>query len=320
MWTVGVCIFAFVVLLLFFDFNIIKISLILITAFFVASTQIHSNILLANQKLVAYNVIKTAQTIILMGLLVYDYFLNISNKNTIYFMIFSLISFFFTAVLSYLYSTKNIKLTHKNSENTFKTLFKYGINGQISNVFQFICYRATFYWIEYFDEKHNQLGVFAVAVMIAESVWVVSSSIATMQYAKIANATSDTFSRLYTYQLQIWVFVGTLVLLFFIVLVPESLWMYLLDVEFSGIKKILIFLSPGVLALAISRMHTHYFSGKGNYILNNYSALLGAIFAVLSGFVCVYYWNINGAAISMSFTYLIMLCFTTYQYKKVRIN
>lgn len=320
LWTIGVCFLAFLVLLFFYSFQISHVILVVVTSFLVASTQIHSNILLANQKLVAYNTIKTAQSLILIGILVFDYYFLITQSNTIFFMIYTLISFFITAILSYFYVQNIISLQKKETQKTFETMFKYGINGQISNIFQFICYRATFYWIEYFYQKHEELGVFAVAVMIAESVWVVSSSIATMQYAKIANSTSDKFSRIYTNQLQIWVLGATILLLFILIIIPEILWMNILKVEFSGIKMLLICLSPGILAQAVSRMHTHYFSGKGNYTLNNYSAILGAFSAVISGFICIYFWGVNGAAISMSFSYILVLVFTTFQYKTVRFN
>ena len=167
---------------------------------------------------------------------------------------------------------------------------------------QLFNYRLSYYIIEkYFDRA--TLGVFSIGVQISESVWIISKSIAMVQYARIANSRDPVYSRDLTAAFIRITTLLTLVILGFLLILPSGFFVLIFRSDFSNLHQVILSLSAGILAIAISLMLSHYFSGSGKPWHNTISSGVGLIFTLLLGFVLIPRMGITGAGITSSVAY-----------------
>lgn len=151
-----------------------------------------------------------------------------------------------------------------------------GSANQLGHLLQFFNQRIFFLFMPAFA-----LGIYSNAVALGESIWMIASSIAMIQYGKIANM-SD---RHQAAQLTANLLKGTIWFTFFAViaaaLVPETMYLLLFGKEFMHVKDSLLVLLPGVLSLSGYLIVGHYFSGTGRFNKNNLSIAAGVIVTLL---------------------------------------
>jgi Na+-driven multidrug efflux pump len=75
-------------------------------------------------------------------------------------------------------------------------------------------------------------------------------------------------------------------------------------------------LSPGILAVALSLILSHYFSGTGQPQHNTISSGLGLIITVLCGFTLIPLWSLPGAGITASIAYTCSLIYQLVVFKR----
>ncbi len=158
----------------------------------------------------------------------------------------------------------------------WKGLFKHGIFIQLANLTQFMNYRVLFYLIDEFFGRAF-LGVYSNALALAESVWMVSKSISTVQFSRIVNTKSDSEARAITKK---YIPISGLVSLLgiaFLVLIPSSFFTFLFGKDFSEVSALMLWLSPAVLGLSLGNIYAHYFAGKGLNRVNFYGSLINLI-------------------------------------------
>lgn len=173
-------------------------------------------------------------------------------------------------------------------ERNWRALFRHGIYIQLANLTQFLNYRILFYLVNDFFGRAF-LGVYSNALALAESVWMVSKSISTVQFSRIVNSTSDAEARQITRKyipVSAGVsFLGIAVLL----LVPPSFFTFLFGKDFSEVSVLILWLAPAILAMSMGNIYAHYFAGKGwnriNFIgsLVNLGILLPVFFIAKPG-------------------------------------
>ena len=88
-----------------------------------------------------------------------------------------------------------------------------------------------------------------------------------------------------------------------IVLLPTSFYEWVLSKEFSEIKHVMLYMSPGIIFLAAHTILAHYFSGTGQPKYNLYASITGLCFTIPSTLLLVKPFGIDGAAISSSITF-----------------
>ena len=206
----------------------------------------------------------------------------------------------------------------KQEQGVFKAIFGHGFWVQIANIAQLFSYRLSYYLLEG-QLGAEAVGVYGVAVSLAEALWIVSRSISLVQVSEIANSNNAleqqqltaTWSRVTT-----WL---TLVCLIPLLTIPDAWFVAVFGAEFTGIRTLLFWLAPGILALATSNILTHYFSGKGKYQLNALVSAFTLVVVALLLPMMIAQWGVVGAAAGQSIAYLLAWLFAVLLFSKGKL-
>ena len=201
-------------------------------------------------------------------------------------------------------------------------LFSYGWKSQLSAFLQFLNNRLSFYYLEFFRGL-TSVGVFSVGVACSEAIWTVSRSLALVLYSDIINSDDPKESLLRTKISMKMSFSVTLVFIIIILLIPGNLYTLVFGKDFQQTKKIILLLSPGILAIAVSNIIGFYFAGINMLKILNIKAIVGLIFTAICSFYSIPKWGISGACVVTSASYCLssgLLLWKFYQLTNFHIN
>ncbi|MGC8803637.1 MAG: lipopolysaccharide biosynthesis protein [Bacteroidales bacterium] len=196
------------------------------------------------------------------------------------------------------------------------SLFSMGFVAQVSNTTQLLNYRLSYYLIEHFWGTF-WLGRYVVGMQVSESVWIVSRSVALVQYADISNSSNWQRAIEHTLRYVKFIFVLALLGISVIACIPSATYNILLGKGFSGIQGIVLLLAPGIVALASAHPLSAFFSGTGRIRYNMYGSLLGFAVTCLFGFLLIPGWGVWGAALTQSLSYLTTFGFSVVMFLRV---
>ena len=189
-----------------------------------------------------------------------------------------------------------------------KDLFKYGFLNQTGHFVQFFNLRLSYYLLDSYIGR-GQVGVFSRSVSLAEAIWIISNSIALVQYARIANADDRAYSQKLTLDLsKICLLISALAVIV-LALLPPQVYTFVFGPEFGEMAGIIRILAPGVLFYCIFLILGHYYSGIGRYQMNTFAALCGLAVTCILGFTLIPRYNVTGAAITSAVSYTVNAIF-----------
>ena len=189
-----------------------------------------------------------------------------------------------------------------------KDLFKYGFLNQTGHFVQFFNLRLSYYLLDRFIDK-GSVGVFSNAVSLAESIWIISSSIALVQYARISNADDRAYAQKLTLDLSKICFAISALAVIVLALLPPQVYIFVFGPEFGAMTDIIRILAPGVLFYCIFLILGHYYSGTGRYQMNTFAALCGLAVTCILGFTLIPKYGVTGAAITSAVSYTVNAIF-----------
>ncbi|MEY3237395.1 MAG: hypothetical protein RI883_1496 [Bacteroidota bacterium] len=273
------------------------------------------SLLLGKEKIHLFNFLEIAKTIVLIITILFFFFVyeqkSMDSVVKSYFISY-LIPFFISLLLLFKQFTES---KWKDTKNLTFALLKYGFEIQVNNISQMINYRLCFFFIEKFKGK-EALGVFSVAISLAEAVWIICKSIATFQYSKIVNISDAKTQKRLTLQSMHISILFTIPVLIVLLLLPDSIFKFVFGVEFGSLRLIILSLSLGILELAFFTFINHYFTGIGKNKINIYASLIGNIATIVTGILLIPYLGNVGAGITTSIAYLTMLLYLSYRFVK----
>jgi O-antigen/teichoic acid export membrane protein len=199
--------------------------------------------------------------------------------------------------------------------NEVSRIVRYGFANEASYFLQFLNYRLAYFFIAKYLGL-SQLGIFSIAVSCAEAVWVISKSLSTVHYSNVVNTKDRDLSIKETSAYARQSFWISLVLMAVITIIPKSFFEYTFGHGFEETKTYLVYLMPGILAIAVSNLYGHYFSGIGRLnILISKSAI-----GLFSGFILLIFltksYYLNGVCISLNVSYLLSSLFLFLKFRK----
>lgn len=183
-------------------------------------------------------------------------------------------------------------------------LFDYGWKTQVSAFLQFLNYRLSFYFLEYFKGIAS-VGIFSVGIAFSEAVWTVSRSLSVVLYADVVNNKSSVEAIEKTKVSLKMSFLITVLFLVIMLIIPAQVYAMIFGKDFSRTKEIVLLLSPGILAIAVSNIIGYYFAGINKLRILNVKSLIGLVFTVISSFYIIPRWGIAGACIVTSISYIL---------------
>ena len=189
-----------------------------------------------------------------------------------------------------------------------KDLFKYGFLNQTGHFVQFFNLRLSYYLLDSYIGR-GQVGVFSRSVSLAEAIWIISNSIALVQYARIANADDRAYSQKLTLDLSKICLVISAVAVIVLALLPSQVYTFVFGPDFGEMAGIIRILAPGVLFYCIFLILGHYYSGIGRYQMNTFAALCGLAATCVLGFTLIPRYDVTGAAITSAVSYTVNAIF-----------
>ncbi|WP_447951610.1 lipopolysaccharide biosynthesis protein [Chryseobacterium koreense] len=188
------------------------------------------------------------------------------------------------------------------SRDLSKKLFDYGWKIQVSSFLQFLNYRLSFYFIEFFKGL-SSVGIYSIGVALSEAIWMVSRSLSVVLYSDVVNTTDPLAAIIKT---KISLKISTLVSFFFILmllLIPAEIYVMIFGKDFGQSKEVILLLSPGILAIAASNIVGYYFAGINKLRILNVKSIIGVLFTIVGSWLLIPRWGIAGACIVTTVSY-----------------
>ncbi|MCK5338544.1 MAG: polysaccharide biosynthesis C-terminal domain-containing protein [Bacteroidales bacterium] len=307
LWSLLISIFAFGIL---FIFKIVDQQFILhISALSVLNsfTNIHSTLLIGREKIKAANLVSLAQPlIVILSLLVY--FLLLKEESITAYIHSLYFAFGGSLLISIIYMAKTFgKLSfHPVGEylGVTRELFRLGFMNQMAHITQMMSFRLSYYFLELYHGDAS-VGIYSNGIQIMESIWLISKSISLVQYAQIANTNDKKYSQELSIKLLKAGVIISLLCIIPLLLLPESFYLYLFGNGFSGVKKVIWILAPGVLVYNFSIILGHYFSGTGKYHVNTIASSIGLVVSIILFTALIPSYVTIGAGIATSISYAV---------------
>lgn len=238
-----------------------------------AVLSIHLTALLGKERVAVNNWLSLLQTVITILVLVILVFV-CQQKNVHSYVV----SLYAALGICTLISTI-LLLPFLRGENTehappLKELITLGTINQLGHILQFMSLRISYYVLDHTNGE-AAVGVYSNGTSLAESLWLISNSIAMVQYAHIANSTDLDSSRSLTLRLMKLSLAACALALLPLLLLPSSAYVWLFGHEFAGVRSVIITLAPGVMMYNFALITGHYFSGIGKYHINSIANALG---------------------------------------------
>jgi O-antigen/teichoic acid export membrane protein len=196
-----------------------------------------------------------------------------------------------------------------------KKIFHYGVKSETSYFFQFLNYRASYFFISAWLGL-GSLGLFSVAIALTEAIWIISKSISSVHYSNIIN-TDDPVQRIkLTEKAALNSFLFSFAAIIIIYFIPEDIFTYAFGKDFTGIKPLIVYMFPGVIAIAVSNIYGHYFSGIGKMNILIIKSLLGLILTIAFIFILLKKYELTGACIILNISYITSSLYLYFMFRK----
>jgi O-antigen/teichoic acid export membrane protein len=270
---------------------------------------------IGKEKIQLFNIFSLMSPALLLAFnLVFIFLLGVRDVNAY------LLCYFVSQLIVFLVSLYMIKSDLLRKEIGLKKdiivqTFKYGWKSELSSLIQFLNYRLSYFFILFFQDI-EAVGLFSVAIVVSESIWLMAKSITTVQYSKIVNLNDINQSVELTKKSAKISFYSTLSMLIVLAIIPASLFGFVFGKDFSSIKQLLFLLMPGILSIAVSNVYGHFFAAINQMKVLILKSAIGLVFTVVLSVILIPLWGLYGACIVTSVSYLSSSAYLFYVFKK----
>lgn len=185
-----------------------------------------------------------------------------------------------------------------------REIMTYSFSCYLSNFTQFLNYRLDVFIVTYFAGL-QALGLYTLAVSLGQMIWLVSKAAATVLLPNVAarqeesEANAERTAQITRVAFGISLMAALLLALFAAPFVP---WVF--GEEFRPSVTPLLWLLPGIVAFSAATVIASYLAGAGKPQLNLYVSLAGLIITIALDLLLIPRFNIIGAAIASTLSYL----------------
>jgi len=318
LWAFIVCSGAFLIARLIPGLNHELLIHTFMLTFISALASANTMILLGKEKILAKNAIHVLQILSVAVFLVIAIFaLNIENIHAyIYALYFGYGSSLLLSVLLLAKHWKAGRQINDVKQALIPSMFRYGFFNQLSHITQMLSLRLSYYLLLIFYGNES-VGIYSVAVAIIESVWLISKSIATVQYARITNSTDESYNRQLTIKLLRSSLLFSILMIFGLSILPVSFFRFMFGEEFGPVKPIILLLIPGIFSYNFYLIPGHYFSGKGKYHINTVASAIGLVVTLALSLVLIPLYDFYGAAMAGTASFIATSAYAFMVFRKI---
>lgn len=208
------------------------------------------------------------------------------------------------SLLIFLVPIISLRLDSSYHGACLKEIFFYSIPAYFANVVQYLSYRLDIFIVNIFLGV-REVGLYALALNISQTVWLFSGTISNVLYPNIASssdisATTQRTSRIA--KLTLWLNVA---IALFIAVISKGLLPFVFGLEFQESVPALLWLLPGVAAFGITNVVSSYVVGIGKPKLTFLFALVCLFVMITLDIFLVPLWGVVGASIASSIAYFV---------------
>ncbi len=292
----------------------LALSLIPFNFFF----DIISSVLLGMQKITKYNIVSFLQSFIFLSLTVVLLLgLRLGVKASILAQIFS---FVFSGIILFFVTLKETKtLILKLNKNYFKDSFVYGFKNYFGAALNFLHYRIDMFLINIFINPFA-VGIYFVAVELAEGIWLVSQSTATVFFPAVSAETDEKKIKEFAPLVCRNVLFITFLIAVILFMVAHFFIVLLYSTKFIGAVKSFRILLIGTLFIAGWRILANDISARGKPMINTYFIGFSLVLNLILNIIFIPRWGINGAAYATAISYFVLFFGTVLIYAKISKN
>ncbi len=260
--------------------------------------------LIGQKKMNWFNLLNVSQYVLhfsFLLILIYGFqYVNIENYFTAQILCY-LVLFIISAFIVFKeFKFKSISFSKK----VFLESFQYGWKTQLSAFIQFLNYRLSYYFLDLF-KGISSVGIYSIGVAFSEAIWVISRSLSLVLYSEVINE-NDTETAIRRTKISLkFSFIITLFFTCFLLLIPESFFSFVFGKDFGETKLVILLLSPGIVAIALSNIVGHYFAGINELRILNVKSLIGLLITIVGSYYLVPIYGIAGACIVTSISYIV---------------
>jgi O-antigen/teichoic acid export membrane protein len=275
---------------------------VLFLALIMSFSSVNFMLLLGLEKVKIYNYINLVQILVLFLVLLFCLFgIQFLDVMAYYWAIFISYSLAFLISLIMLWpSFQRVPLTDMKS--LLMEILRFGTYVQVANIFQTLNYRLSLKFVDFFSGR-AAVGVLSIGITLAEGLWLISRSIAMVQYSRLSNEMNYDYSVRLTLTLAkiTWVFTGVAMIL--LLCIPEFVFTTLFSAKFGDVKMVILSLALDIVTLSVSMIFSGFFSSINKPYHNTISSAIGLGFTIVFGFLLIPEYGIIGAGISATFSY-----------------
>lgn len=287
--------------LIFVEYNYFMIFLGIFTLTFTMLLELLSTFYIANERIIEVNKINlTSNSIKLLVVFVLGY----TNALNIYTYLLVLAFPLIFNTLSLL-KNLNIKFKYRLDRKLLRKEFKFGSTIYLSTLFIFMNYKIDQFFIK-FILGEAQLGVYTVAVSLAELLFLIPGSVAGAILGRLYNMSNDSLverKKLTSGTIKITFYVTFILMLAGIVC--TSLIPIIYGEDYSGAILPTIILFTGILFASIGKISSSYFQSCGNPKVHLYITSTVFLVNILLNWVLIPLIGITGAAVASSVSYTV---------------
>jgi stage V sporulation protein B len=194
-------------------------------------------------------------------------------------------------------------------------LMRFGLQGQAGNIIQLLNYRLDSYLVLLFVNAAG-VGLYSVGVAVSEGLWLVANSVAIVLIPKLAASDPQYAARTAPLICRNTLLVTALGAAALGVVSPVAVPL-LFGSKFNGSVQPLLWLLPGVVALAGTKVLSAYVFSQGKPLINTYISV-GTLVATLAGdLALIPLLGVDGAAIASTLSYGLSLVLTVRAYSRL---
>ncbi len=182
-----------------------------------------------------------------------------------------------------------------------RELLGYGIRLYPASISTFLSYRSDLFLLGLLVGDAAQIGLYTLAVSLAEIVFHVPDAISTILYPRVAGSQREEADRIAPSMSRFSLLVTMLAA---VALIPTAIVAVLVILpNFEGSIQPFLVLVPGTIALSVSKVVSGYVSGLGRPLPVGMIAVVALVANVLLNLVLIPRYGITGAALSSLISY-----------------
>lgn len=287
--------------LIFKEYDYFMIFLGIFTLTFTMIMEFLSTFYIANERIIEVNRINLTSNLIKLFII---FILWITSTLTVYTYLLVLA---FPLIFNTVSMRRNLKVNFKYVLNSdlLKREFKFGMTIYLATLFIFMNYKIDQFFIK-FMLGEAQLGVYTVAVSLAELLFLIPGSVAGAILGRLYNMSNDSQEerkRLTSGTIKVTFYVTFILMIAGIIC--TALIPYIYGESYSGAVLPTIVLFIGILFASIGKISSSYFQSSGEPKVHLYITFLVFMVNISMNWILIPIVGIVGAAIASSVSYTV---------------